>query len=109
VQVTHYEAFLKRFPDHGRARAEYAGKLNGMAWNMVTAAKGTPGHDPKLGLKYALRAVELLPDANAYDTAIEAYLANGMKSDALRLCREALAKYPNEQMLKDRLHKLEGK
>jgi tetratricopeptide (TPR) repeat protein len=109
VQVSRYESFLKRFPDHGRARAEFAGKLNGIAWNMVTAAKGTPGYDLKLGLKYALRAVELLPDANAYDTAIEAYLANGMKSDALRVCREALVKYPNEQMLKDRLKKMGGK
>jgi hypothetical protein len=32
-----------------------------------------------------------------------------MKNDALRICHEALAKYPSEQMLKDRLHKLEGK
>jgi tetratricopeptide (TPR) repeat protein len=109
VQVSRYEAFLKRFPDHGRARAELAGKLNGLAWSMVTAAKGTPGYNPKLGLKYALRAVGLLPDANAYDTAIEAYLANGMKSDALRICREALAKFPDEKMLQDRLAQLERK
>jgi tetratricopeptide (TPR) repeat protein len=107
--VSRYEAFLKRFPDHGRARAELAGKLNGMAWNMVTAAKGSAGYNPKLGLKYALRAVELLPDANAYDTAIEAYLANGMKADALRICREALVKYPDEKMLQDRLKKMEQK
>jgi hypothetical protein len=109
VQVSRYEAFLKRFPDYGRARAELAGKLNGLAWSMVTAAKGTPGYNPKLGLEYALRAVELLPDANAYDTAIEAYLANGMKSDALRICREALAKFPDEKMLQDRLAHLERK
>jgi hypothetical protein len=108
VQVSRYEAFLKRLPDHVRARAEFAGKLNGIAWNLVTAAKGTPGYNPKLGLKYALRVVELLPDANAYDTAIEAYLANGMKSDALRVCHEALAKFPDEQMLKDRLKQMEG-
>jgi hypothetical protein len=107
IQVRRYEAFLKRFSDHGRARAEFAGKLNSIAWNMVTAAKGSAGYNPKLGLEYALRAVELLPDANAYDTAIEAYLANGMKADALRICREALAKFPDEKMLQDRLARLE--
>jgi len=38
---------------------------------------------------------------------IEAYLANGMKADALRVCREEIAKHPNEQILKDRLAQLE--
>jgi hypothetical protein len=109
VQVSRYEAFLKRFPDHGRARAELAGKLNSIAWNMATAPRGTKGRDPKRALTYARRAVELSDDANIWDTLIEAYLANGMKSDALRVCHEAIAKHPNEQMLKDRLHQLERK
>jgi len=46
---------------------------------------------------------------NIWDTVIEAYLANGMKSDAIRVCREELAKHPDDPMLKDRLAKLERK
>jgi len=57
---------------------------------------------------YALRAAELSDDANIWDTVIEAYLANGRKADALRVCREALGKHPTEQMLKDRLRQMEG-
>jgi hypothetical protein len=107
AQVAHYEAFLVRFPGYQRAKAELAGKLNGIAWNLATGPKGTKGRNAKLALEYALRAVELSDDANIWDTVIEAYLANGMKADALRVCREALAEHPNEQILKDRLRKLE--
>jgi hypothetical protein len=109
AQVVRYEAFLARFPGYQRAKAELAGKLNGIAWNLATAPKGTRGSNPKLALKYALRAVELSDDVNIWDTVIEAYLANGMKADALRVCREEIAKHPNEQMLKDRLKQLERK
>jgi hypothetical protein len=109
AQVTHYGAFLVRFPGYKRAKAELASKLNGIAWNLATAPKGSKGSDPKLALKYALRAVELSDDANIWDTVIEAYLANGMKSDALRVCREELAKHPDDPVLKDRLAKLERK
>ena len=109
AQVASYEAFLVRFPGYKRAKAELAGKLNGIAWNLATAPKGSKGSNPNLAVKYALRAVELSDDANFWDTVIEAYLANGKKADALRVCREALAKHPNEQVLKDRLVRLEGK
>jgi len=113
AQIARYEAFLKRFPSYDRAKKELAGKLNGIAWNLATGQE-TRGHGEKgtrrrLALKYALRAVELSDDANIWDTLIEAYLANGRKSDALRVCKEALAKHPNEQVLKDRLRQLEGK
>ena len=107
AQVPRYEAFLARFPGYKRAKAELAGKLNGIAWNLATAPKGSKGSNPKLALKYALRAAELSGDANIWDTVIEAYLANGMRADALRVCKEELAKYPNEQVLKDRLAHLE--
>jgi hypothetical protein len=107
AQVARYEAFLVRFPGYKRAKAELAGKLNGIAWNLATAPKGSKGSNPKLALKHALRAVELTDDANIWDTVIEAYLANGMKADALRVCREEIAKHPNEQILKDRLAQLE--
>ena len=52
--------------------------------------------------------MELSDDVNIWDTVIEAYLANGRKADALRVCREALAKHPSEQILNDRLAQLEG-
>jgi hypothetical protein len=106
-QVARYEAFLARFPGYKRAKAELAGKLNGIAWNLATGPKGSKGSNPKLALKYALRAVELSDDANIWDTVIEAYLVNGKKAEALRVCQEALAKHPNEQMLKDRRAQLE--
>lgn len=64
--------------------------------------------EASLALKYALRATELSDDVNIWDTVIEAYLANGMKADALRVCREEIAKHPSEQILKDRLKQLEG-
>jgi hypothetical protein len=109
VQVARYEAFLLRFPGYQRAKAELAARLNGIAWNLATGPKGTKGRSAKLALKYALRAVELSDDVNIWDTVIEAYLANGMKADALRVCREELAKHPTDPMLKDRLAKLERK
>ena len=106
AQIPRYEAFLERFPSYERAKKELAGKLNGIAWNLATAPKSASG---SLALKYALRATELSEDPNIWDTLIEAYLANGMKTEALRVCREALAKHPDEQILKDRLAQLEGK
>jgi hypothetical protein len=109
AQVARYEAFLLRFPSYERAKKELAGKLNGIAWNLATGPKGAKGRNAKLALKYALRAVELSDDVNIWDTVIEAYLANGRKADALRVCREELARHPNEQILKDRLVQLERK
>jgi len=125
AQVARYEAFLVRFPTYERVRKEIAGKLNGIAWNLATTPSKTgdspserlrptrrvtvPVFPAALALKYALRAVELSDDPNIWDTVIEAYLANGRKADALRACKDALAKHPNEQVLKDRLGQLEGK
>jgi hypothetical protein len=109
AQIPLYEAFLKRFPSYDRAKKELAGKLNGIAWNLATAPKGSKGSDPRLALRYALRAVELSDDPNIWDTLIETYLANGRKADALRVCKDALARHPNEQVLKDRLVQLERK
>ncbi len=108
AQVARYEAFLARFPDYDRARKELAGKLNGIAWNFATAPKGTRGSDPELALKYARRAVELSDDPNIWDTLVEAYLANGLRDEALRVCRESLEKHPNDGTLKGRLKQLEG-
>jgi hypothetical protein len=108
AQIARYEAFLVRFPSYERARKELAGRLNGIAWNLATAPKGAKGRNAKLALKCALRAVELSDDVNIWDTVIEAYLANGMKADALRVCHEEIAKHPTEQILKDRLTQLEG-
>jgi predicted Zn-dependent protease len=120
AQVPRYEAFLVRFPTYERAKKELAGKLNGIAWNLATAPKAQDITQSRRGigivsqaspasqaLKYALRAAELSDDPNIWDTVIEAYLANGRKADALRVCHEALAKHPNEKMLKDRLKQLE--
>ena len=109
AQVVRYEAFLVRFPTYERAKKELAGKLNGIAWNLATGFKGAKGMNAKLALKHALRAVELADDANIWDTVIEACLANGKKAEALRVCEDALARHPDDQMLKDRLKQLGGK
>ena len=117
IQIVRYEAFLKHFPSYDRAKKELAGKLNGIAWNLATARDMTQLSSigivsqakAKLALKYALRAVELSDDANIWDTVVEAYLANGKKADALRVCKEVLLRHPNEQVLKDRLAQLERK
>jgi hypothetical protein len=118
VQLPRYEAFLMRFPKHTRARAELAGKLNSLAWTLATTRDITQSRrgigivsqaKARLALKYAQRAVELSDDPNIWDTLIEAYLANGMKEDALWATQEALKKHPDNQMLRDRLHKLERK
>jgi hypothetical protein len=108
VQVARYEAFLVRFPKHSRARAELAGKLNSLAWGMVTAPKGAQAYQPKQGLEYARRAVELAPDPNNYDTLIEACLANGLTQQAVQACVESLERYPGNAMLEERWRKLKG-
>ncbi len=107
AQIARYEAFLRRFPSYERAKKELAGKLNGIAWNLATAPKGSKGSNSKLALRYALRAVDLSDDPNIWDTVIEAYLASGKKAEALRACKGALAKHPDEQVLKDRLAQLQ--
>jgi len=103
IQLPRYEAFLTRFPNHTRARAEFAGMLNGLAWAMVTT---TRDRDAKTGLAYAQRAAQLSDDPNIWDTLIEAYLANGRYEDAVRTTQEGLRKHPNEPMLKTRLRAL---
>jgi tetratricopeptide (TPR) repeat protein len=110
-QIPRYEGFLQRFPKHVRARTELAGKLNGLAWNMATAARAAKkGWSlASRAVTYALRAVELSDDPNIWDTLIEAYLAGGKKKEALQACRDALARHPDNQMLKDRLRQLERK
>jgi len=127
AQVVRYEAFLLRFPTYDRARKELAGKLNGVAWNLATtrditqSRRAQSGDSPSearddarrysprfaLALKYALRAVELSDDPNIWDTLIEAHLANGKKVEAMRVCKEALVKHPDEKVLKDRLAQLQ--
>ncbi len=116
VQLPRYEAFLVRFPKHARARAELAGKLNGIAWNLATTRDITQSRrgigivsqvNAKLALKYALRAIELSDDPNIWDTLIEAYLANGKRADALSACQDALDRHPDNKMLKSRLRELE--
>ncbi|MBN2463999.1 HEAT repeat domain-containing protein [candidate division WOR-3 bacterium] len=127
AQIPRYEAFLKRFPTYERAKKELAGKLNGIAWNLATTRDMTEFRHAQSGdspqeredarysprfaraLKYALRAVELSDDPNIWDTLVEAYLVNGRKAEALRVCREALAKHPGEQVLRNRLVQLERK
>jgi tetratricopeptide (TPR) repeat protein len=103
VQAARYAALNERFPQSERIRKALAAKLNEVAWGMVTGVKS----DVRTGLDYARRAVELDPDPNYWDTLIEAYLANGRKAQALVTCQAALARYPDNQMLKDRLKQCE--
>jgi hypothetical protein len=108
-QIQKYEAFLKQYPLHQRARKILAGILNEVAWKQVTAVKGSANYDPKNGLRYARRAVELDPEAGYYDTLAQAFEANAQINEAIALCREMLEKFPNERMFEERLLRLEKK
>jgi HEAT repeat protein len=108
-QIQGYEELLRRHPDYQRIGKALAAKLNGIAWNMVTAAKTSKEHNPEQGLKYARRAVELVEDPNYWDTLIEALLANGRTDEVRKITRDAIGKYPGNTLFTDRLKKLEGK
>jgi tetratricopeptide (TPR) repeat protein len=103
TQITIYEDLHRTYPDYVRIRKALATKLNEVAWGMVTAPAASPERNLSEGLKHARRAVELEPEANYYDTLIEAYMANGQPDEALAVCREALRRYPGEKMLQDRM------
>lgn len=106
-KIQKFEELLKKFPYYQSIRKALARKLNEVAWNMVTAAKGTKDYNPETGLKYARRATELVPDRNYFDTLAEALLANGKIEESLKLCQEMLKKYPNENMFLERIKKLQ--
>lgn len=99
VQAARYAALQKRFPKNERIRKALAAKLNEVAWGMVTGTKP----DVRAGLDYARRAVELVDDPSYWDTLIEAYIANGERAQALAACKAALTRYPDNQMLRERL------
>lgn len=106
-RIQAYEDFLEEYPEYERAEGLLAGTLNSEAWTMVTAARGTPAFDPETGLTYALRAVELNPHPNYYDTLAEAYLAGGEIDEAMTICRQMLLRHPDERMFLDRLERCE--
>jgi hypothetical protein len=108
AQIEKLEAFLKAHPGNRRAGKTLARILNQVAWDKVTAAKGTPAFDPKMGLGYAQRCVELDPHPNYVDTLAEAYLANGDVEKAAKICREMLKKKPGQKMFLDRLARLKA-
>ncbi|MDI6732880.1 MAG: HEAT repeat domain-containing protein [Planctomycetota bacterium] len=104
-QIQQYEKLLQQYPSYPRIRRMFAGKLNAVAWGMVTAVKGTSGYNPESGLKYALRAVELTAEKEYLDTLSEAYLVNGQIAECEKTCHEALKQYPNERMFLERLER----
>jgi hypothetical protein len=104
VQAARYADLHERFPQNERVRKALAAKLNEVAWGMVTGAKS----DVRTGLDYARRAVELDDDPNIWDTLIEAYLANGQAAQALVACRAALARHPDNRLLRERLRRCGG-
>jgi HEAT repeat protein len=102
-QIQGYEELLRRHPRYRRIGKTLAAKLNGIAWNMVTSASVSKVHNPKQGLSYARRAVELVEDPNYWDTLIEALLANGMNDEARRITQDAMKRYPGNALFSDRL------
>ena len=99
------ENFLKDYPDFEKAKIDLAGKLNGVAWNMVTAPEDSKDYNLEQGLKYALRAVELTSDPNYIDTLAEAYMANGQIDEAIKICEDMIAQGKNVNMFKERLER----
>ncbi len=106
AQVRLYEEFLAVYPNHPRARREFAGKLNGLAWTMVTAPAGSPARNVALGLQYATRAVELSADANTWDTLIEVLIQSDRLAEAKAESEKALVAFPGNTMLKGRLEQV---
>jgi hypothetical protein len=107
-KIAQYEKFLVQYPNHTQVKNELASILNSLAWNMVTATEDSKSYNPKQGLAYAIRCVELDPQVNYIDTLIEAYIRNGMIEDAKRECEKWLKNYPGDIMLLGRLESLKG-
>lgn len=105
-EIARYETFLENHPGNIHAKDALAEKLNHTAWDMVTAPKNSPVHDPVKGLEYARRATQLKRDPNYFDTYIEALTANGEIDTALRITRDMLELYPDNRMFKERLEKI---
>ncbi len=96
------DSFVLENPSYTKAAKSLAKRLNGIAWNMVTADKDSDEFQPELGLLYARRAVELDDQKNYVDTLAEALLANGLIEESLELCRQ----YPGEKMFTDRINRI---
>jgi len=106
LQIQAYESLLAKYPGYRSIPKALAGKLNDVAWNMVTAAPTSPARNLKAGLKYARRMVELADDPNYWDTLIEALVANGLKDEARKLTQDLLKRYPGNAMFETRLKQL---
>ena len=105
-EIMRFEAFLDEHPENIHVIDELAEKLNQAAWDMVTAPKGTPSFDPVTGLRYARRATELKHDPNYFDTYAEALMVSGDYDGARRIMRDMLELYPDNEMFKERLEKI---
>lgn len=108
-RIARFEAFLADFPEHEAARKALAELLNQVAWRMVTAPAGSTDRDLAAGLAYAERAVELDPEPNKIDTLAEALEASGNLAGAIRVCEEALAQDPSQEILRARLERSRGR
>ena len=105
--IAELESFMVRYPDHYRAPKFLAATLNSVAWNMVAVAPDIPSYNPEQGLKYALRAVELVEEINYIDTLAEAYFACGQLEIAEDICIEMLEKHPGNKLFLDRLVRIQ--
>jgi hypothetical protein len=106
LQIKAYEDLLVKYPGYRSIGKTLAGKLNSVAWNMVTAAPASPARNLKAGLAYARRMVELVDDPNCWDTLIEALIASSMKDEARKLTEDLLRRYSGNGMLEARLKQL---
>jgi hypothetical protein len=105
-RIEKLEAFLSKHSENRRAEKALARVLNQVAWDKVTAPKGSENFDPVGGLKYATRCVELDPHPNYVDTLAEAYLASGDLEKSAAVCRAELKKKPGQRMFLDRLERI---
>ena len=106
-RIERLEAFLAKHGKNRRAEKVLARVLNQVAWDKVTAPKGSEKFDAAVGLKYAKRCVELDPHPNYVDTLAEALLASGKIEESAELCRKMLKEHPKERMFLDRLERCE--
>jgi len=76
---------------------------------MVTAPENSEKYNPKSGVEYAKRAVELDPQLNYIDTLAEAYYQNGDYANALKICNDIIEDNPKDKMFLERKELCEKK
>ncbi|MDP8314817.1 MAG: HEAT repeat domain-containing protein [Candidatus Celaenobacter antarcticus] len=108
-KIPFLEKFVASHSNFIKAKKDLAQILNRAAWDMVTAPETSEKYNPKSGVEYAKRAVELDPQLNYIDTLAEAYYQNGDYANALKICNDIIGDNPKDKMFLERKELCEKK